>query len=110
MMPRTPSADLSLVAALVAGAAMITAALVATVHLKSLQVEAGYRIHDLRGRLVVLEQQRAALDVEHAALARPQRLTAIAAELGLVAPTLEATVSTTATTTTTTTTTTTVSP
>ena len=91
-MSRAPSADLRLVSALMLGAAIITAALVATVHLKSLQVEAGYRIHDLRSRLVVLEQQRATLDVEHAALARPQRLAAIAAELGLVAPTLQSTV------------------
>jgi hypothetical protein len=92
-MARAPSTDVRLIAALVLGAAMITAALVATVRIKGLQVETGYRIHDLRGRLVVLEQQRAALDVEHAALSRPQRLAAIAAELGLVAPTLQTTAS-----------------
>lgn len=66
--------DLRKAAALVMAATLVTAALVGFVRLKSLQVEAGYRVHDLRMRMVTLEQQRAALDVERAALARPQRV------------------------------------
>ena len=48
-------------------------------------LEAGYRVHDLRMRLVTLDQQRAALEVERAALARPQRIAHFArTQLGLV--------------------------
>ena len=73
--------------AIVAAFATVTVALVGFVRLKSLQVEAGYRVHDLRSRLVVLDQQRAALEVERAALARPHRLAQLArTTLGLVPP------------------------
>jgi hypothetical protein len=71
--------------ALVVAGALITGAAVAFVRLKSLQVEAGYRVHDLRMRLVTLDQQRAALEVERASLSRPQRLAHMArTQLGLV--------------------------
>ena len=77
--------DFKKAVALVVASGLITAAAVAFVRLKSLQVEAGYRVHDLRMRLVTLDQQRAALEVERAALARPQRIAHLArTELGLV--------------------------
>ena len=79
--PSSAALAISLIIAMV----LITATLVGFVRLKSAQVEAGYRIHDQRSRLVVLEQQRSALDVERAALARPSRLAQIArTTLGLV--------------------------
>ena len=85
--PPTSNADLRQTVAIVAAFAMVTIALIAFVRLKSLQVEAGYRVHDLRSRLVVLDQQRAALEVERAALARPHRLAQLArTTLGLVPP------------------------
>lgn len=72
---------------LVVSMAMVTGALVGFVRLKSTQIEVGYRIHDLRSRLVTLDQQRAALDVERSALSRPSRLAQIArTTLGLVSP------------------------
>jgi cell division protein FtsL len=77
--------DLKKAIALVIATGLVTTAAVAFVRLKSLQVEAGYRVHDLRMRLVALDQQRAALEVERAALARPQRIAHLArTELGLV--------------------------
>jgi len=87
-------------AAIIAAFALVTVALVGFVRLKSVQVEVGYRVHDLRTRLVVIDQQRAALEVERAALARPHRLAQLAVEtLGLVPPdiTMTASTSTTAT-------------
>ena len=85
--PPTTTSDLRHTVAMVAAFAMVTAALVGFVRLKSLQVEAGYRVHDLRSRLVVLDQQRAALVVERAALARPHRLAQLArTTLSLVPP------------------------
>ncbi len=70
---------------LVIAVTMVTGALVGFVRLKSTQIEVGYRIHDLRSRLVTLDQQRAALDVERSALSRPSRLAQIArTTLGLV--------------------------
>jgi hypothetical protein len=77
--------DLKKAIALVVASGLVTTAAVVFVRLKSLQVEAGYRVHDLRMRLVTLDQQRAALEVERAALARPQRIAHLArTELGLV--------------------------
>lgn len=85
--PEAAPSSLTLAVALVVATMMLTATLVAFVRLKSAQVEAGYRIHDLRSRLVVLDQQRAALDVERSALARPSRLAQVArTTLGLVPP------------------------
>lgn len=70
---------------LVIAMTMVTGALVSFVRMKSTQIEVGYRIHDLRSRLVTLDQQRAALDVERSALSRPSRLAHIArTNLGLV--------------------------
>jgi cell division protein FtsL len=75
------------------GIALVTASLVFLVHTRSRQVEAGYRIHDLRQQLVTLEHQRTALEVERAALARPSRLAQLArATLGLVPPRVDTTV------------------
>lgn len=75
--------------ALVVVAMMLTAALVGLVRVKSKQVEAGYRINDLRQQLVSLEQERSVLDVEKHALARPSRLAHLArTQLGLVPPDL----------------------
>lgn len=83
--PPEAASSLGMAVALVVGVMLVTAALVAFVRLKSAQVEAGYRIHDLRSRLVVLDQQRAALDVERSALSRPSRLAQVArTTLGLV--------------------------
>ena len=81
-------------AAIIAAFALVTLALVGFVRLKSVQVEVGYRVHDLRTRLVVLDQQRAALEVERAALARPHRLAQLARDtLGLVPPDITTTTS-----------------
>jgi cell division protein FtsL len=89
---RDDRAPVALPLALIAAAAIVTAALVGYVRLKSAQVDAGYRVHDLRARLVVLEQQRAALEVARAALARPQRLAHIArTALALVPPEVQTT-------------------
>jgi cell division protein FtsL len=83
--PRSAGTDLPKALAFVVAFAVVTAVLVGFVRLKSLQVEAGYRVHDLRMRLVTLDQQRAALEVERAALARPQRIAHFArTQLGLV--------------------------
>lgn len=80
-----PASSLSTAVALVIAVSMVTATMMGFVRLKSAQIEAGYRIHDLRTRLVTIEQQRAALDVERAALSRPSRLAQIArVDLGLV--------------------------
>ncbi|HEY1099045.1 MAG TPA: hypothetical protein VGF99_08950 [Myxococcota bacterium] len=80
-----PASSLSTAVALVIAVSMVTATMLGFVRLKSAQIEAGYRIHDLRTRLVTIEQQRAALDVERAALSRPSRLAQIArVDLGLV--------------------------
>ncbi len=85
--PQAAPSSLAMAVSLVVGVMLLTATLVAFVRLKSAQVEAGYRIHDLRSRLVVLDQQRAALDVERSALARPSRLAQVArTTLGLVPP------------------------
>lgn len=82
---RPHGTDLPKAIAFVVAFAVVTAVLVGFVRLKSLQVEAGYRVHDLRMRLVTLDQQRAALEVERAALARPQRIAHFArTQLGLV--------------------------
>ena len=83
--PRSTGTDLPRALAVVFGFALVTAVLVGFVRLKSLQVETGYRVHDLRMRLVTLDQQRAALEVERAALSRPQRIAHFArTQLGLV--------------------------
>jgi hypothetical protein len=83
--PRSTGTDLQKALAVVFGFGLVTAVLVGFVRLKSLQVEAGYRVHDLRMRLVTLDQQRAALEVERAALSRPQRIAHFArTQLGLV--------------------------
>jgi hypothetical protein len=83
--PTPAGTDLRKALALVVGFGLVTLVLVGFVRLKSLQVEAGYRVHDLRMRLVTLDQQRAALEVERAALARPQRIAHFArTQLGLV--------------------------
>jgi hypothetical protein len=81
-------------AAIIAAFSLVTLALVGFVRLKSVQVEVGYRVHDLRTRLVVLDQQRASLEVERAALARPHRLAQLARDtLGLVPPDITTTTS-----------------
>jgi len=83
--PHSSGTDLQKALAFVVAFGVVTAVLVGFVRLKSLQVEAGYRVHDLRMRLVTLDQQRAALEVERAALARPQRIAHFArTQLGLV--------------------------
>jgi cell division protein FtsL len=83
--PQHAGTDLTKALAFVVAFALVTAVLVGFVRLKSLQVEAGYRVHDLRMRLVTLDQQRAALEVERAVLARPQRIAHFArTQLGLV--------------------------
>jgi len=92
MMTEDLRTRLALPLALMVGGALVTATLVGYVSLKSAQVDVGYRVHDLRARLVVLEQQRATLEVERAALARPQRLAHVArTTLGLEAPALATT-------------------
>jgi cell division protein FtsL len=83
--------------AVVVGGSALTASLVFLVHTKSREIEAGYRIHDLRQQLVALEHQRTSLEVERAALARPTRLAQLARSvLGLVPPRLDTTTAATA--------------
>jgi cell division protein FtsL len=78
--------------AIVAATVVLTASLVFLVHTKSRQIEAGYRIHDLRQQLVALEHQRTSLEVERAALARPTRLAQLArTALGLIPPRVDTT-------------------
>jgi cell division protein FtsL len=68
--------------------AIVTAALVVLVNIKSAQVQTGYRVHDLRTELMRLRADKAGLDVEWATLTRPTRIARIARdELDLVAPT-----------------------
>jgi cell division protein FtsL len=82
-----PESGLRLALALAAGAVVITASLVFLVHTRSRQIEAGYRIHDLRQELVRLEHVRTSLEVERAALARPSRIAQLArTTLQLVPP------------------------
>ncbi|MBM4283465.1 MAG: hypothetical protein FJ137_22890 [Deltaproteobacteria bacterium] len=79
--------------AIVVATVVVTAGLVFLVHTKSRQIEAGYHIHDLRQQLVSLEHQRASLEVERAALARPTRLAQLArTALGLIPPRIETTI------------------
>jgi cell division protein FtsL len=83
----------ALAVVLIAGAALVTGSLVLLVHTKSREIEAGYRIHDLRQQLVTLEHQRTSLEVERAALARPSRVAHIArTALGLIPPRIDTTV------------------
>lgn len=83
----SPSGGFALPMSLIVVTVALTAALVWMVRVKSSAVEVGYRIHEQRTRLVQLEQQRAALEVERTSLLRPTRLAAIArADLGLVPP------------------------
>ena len=83
--PPMSSGSISLALAFMASTILIVGALMGFVRLKSLQTEAGYRIHDQRQRLVTLEQQRLALEVERTALSRPARLAYLArTTLGLV--------------------------
>jgi cell division protein FtsL len=97
-----PQGGLLTALALIAVGVALTTSLVWLVRVRSQAVEAGYRIHALRMQLVQLEQQRAALEVERATLARPTRLAIFArTDLGLVPPDLSAAVSSTATTSTT---------
>lgn len=96
-----PAGGLLTALALIAVGVALTTSLVWLVRVRSQAVEAGYRIHALRMQLVQLEQQRAALEVERATLARPTRLAIFArTDLGLVPPDLSAAVPTTTTTTT----------
>ncbi len=82
-----PATSPALPFALIVVTIVLTAALLWMVRVKSTAIEVGYRIHGQRTRLVQLEQQRAALEVERTALLRPTRLAAIArTELGLVPP------------------------
>jgi cell division protein FtsL len=85
--------NVGLAVAVIVGAAVVTASLVFLVHTKSREIEAGYRIHDLRQQLVALEHQRTSLEVERAALARPTRLAQLArTALGLIPPRIDTTV------------------
>lgn len=82
--PAAPT-SLPMLGAILLSMFLVVGALMGFVRLKSMQTEAGYRIHDLRQRLVTLEQQRLALDVERTALSRPARLAYLArTTLGLV--------------------------
>lgn len=84
--------NVGLAVALIVAASIVTGSLIFLVHTKSRQIEAGYRIHDLRQQLVVLEHQRTSLEVERAALARPTRLAQLArTALGLIPPRLDTT-------------------
>lgn len=75
-----------LVASLFA-AALVTAAVVFLVWVKMVQVQAGYRIHELQREVVDLRQERSALEVEVSALRRPDRLDRVGRErLGLFPP------------------------
>lgn len=85
--------NVGLAAAVIAAAAIVTGSLVFLVHTKSREIEAGYRIHDLRQQLVSLEHQRTSLEVERAALARPSRVAQIARTgLGLIPPRIDTTI------------------
>jgi cell division protein FtsL len=85
--------NVGLAVAVIAGAAIVTGSLVFLVHTKSREIEAGYRIHDLRQQLVALEHQRTSLEVERAALARPSRVAQIArTALGLIPPRIDTTI------------------
>jgi cell division protein FtsL len=93
--PPAPIADdnVRVALALACAAAVVTAAAAFVVHTKSRQIEAGYRIHDLRQQLVALEHQRTSLEVERAALSRPTRLAQLArTALGLVPPRVDTTI------------------
>lgn len=70
--------DLALVLAAALGATLVAASLLVLVGVRVAQVQTGYRVHDLRGELVRLRQERAALDVEKGALLRPARLAQLA--------------------------------
>jgi cell division protein FtsL len=71
-------------------AGIVVASLLALIALKTSQVQAGYRIHDLRTELQRLRAATDQLEVEYHALTRPARLGKLAAELHLVPPSTQA--------------------
>lgn len=76
--PRPVRHDLPLVLAAGAAAALVASSLVLLGALRVHQVQAGYRVHDLRMEVVRLRHERATLEVERSALLRPARLAELA--------------------------------
>jgi cell division protein FtsL len=70
--------------------AIVVAVLVAFVSVKNAQMQAGYRVHDLRVEIAALRARTDALAVEYGSLTRPARLARVAVEeLQLVPTTVE---------------------
>lgn len=74
-------------AAAIVGITMIVVALLFTVSLRIQHVQLGYELYSLQRRKVELTQQRSMLELEVAALKRPDRLAKLGRELGLQPPT-----------------------
>lgn len=77
----------SQLAAAMVGVSTIVAALLFTVSLRIQHVQLGYELYSLQRRKVELTQQRSMLELEVAALKRPDRLARIGRDLGLQPPT-----------------------
>ena len=77
--------DLGLLGGAFGAFAVVVAALLVLVSVRTAQIRAGYRVHDLESEVLKLKQDRAALDVERATLLRPARLAELSrTTLGLV--------------------------
>jgi cell division protein FtsL len=79
-MSQSPPWTLSRIVLAITTTAIVVAALLSFVMVKSAQMQAGYRVHDLRMELATLRAQIDSLEVEYGSLSRPARLARIAVE------------------------------
>lgn len=77
----------STLAAAMVGISIIAVALLFTVSIRIQHIQLGYELYSLQRRKVELTQQRSMLELEVAALKRPDRLAKLGRQLGLQPPT-----------------------
>jgi cell division protein FtsL len=77
------AADARLLTVTVLGAALVVSSLVFLVWVRMAEMQAGYRLYSLQREKVALRQERSKLELELAALRRPERLARAAKDLGL---------------------------
>lgn len=91
--PRVAGTELSpsarapaMLLAAIVGASLVVGSVVVLAWVRMAEVQAGYEVYRLQRDKVRLRQERSALEVEIAALRRPDRLQRLAERYGLEAP------------------------